>query len=231
MSRYTKRELEEQLDILRHENRRYRRALNMVNIDLDVQKTVNVNVNIERNVAPNEHVQTVLANAEREWKSNVTEPGEGGDSSRINYYIKSTNCLGWTWEDDYQKNGDFAWCGAFAAAVYGVQVRSNVRTKIFPSCYRLYDNWFHTSRHQDKEAIRPGDIVVVFTSDDKTPTWGNHITIARTSPDKDGNFHTTEGNAHGVNPDQQWVEGVVKRTRNIKDVAHVYRLIDEDYEQ
>jgi hypothetical protein len=228
MSRYTKRELEEQLDILRHENRRYKRALNMIDIDIDIQK--DVNINIERKVPPNEHVQTVLANAEREWKLNVTEPGEGGDSSRISYYINSRNCLGWS-NIDYQKNGDFAWCGAFAAAVYGPQVLFNIRFKIFSSCYRLYDNWSKTSRHQDKEEIRPGDLVIVFTSDDRKPFWGNHITIARTSPDKDGNFHTTEGNAHGVNPDQQWVEGVVKRTRNIKDVAHVYRLIDEDYEQ
>lgn len=229
MTRFTKRELEEQLDILQHENRRYRRALNMVNIDIDVEKTVNIN--IDRKVPPNEHVQTVLKNAEREWHLNVTEPGEGGDSSRITYYIKSTNCLGWTWEEDYTKNGQFAWCGAFAAAVYGVQVRSNIRSKIFPSCYRLYDNWFDTSRHQNKEDIQPGDIVVVYTSDEHSPNWGNHITIARTAPDKDGNFHTIEGNAHGVNPDQLWVEGVVKRTRNIDSVAHVYRLIDEDYDE
>ncbi len=51
MSRYTKRELEEQLDILRHENRRYRRALNMIDIDIDIQK--DVNINIERKVPPN----------------------------------------------------------------------------------------------------------------------------------------------------------------------------------
>ena len=73
--------------------------------------------------------------------------------------------------------------------------------------------------------------MVVYTSDERSPNWGNHITIARTAPDKDGNFHTIEGNAHGVNPDQQWIEGVVKRTRNIDSVAHVYRLIDEDYDE
>lgn len=230
MSRYTKRELEEQLDILRHENRRYRRALNMVNIDIDVQKNVNVNVNIDRKVPPNEHVQTVLKNCESEWNRNVTEPGEGGDSSRISYYINSKNCLGWS-NVEYEKNGDFAWCGAFAAAVYGVQVLYNIRYKIFSSCYRFYDNWKNTSRYQQKENILPGDIVIVFTSDDRKPFWGNHITIARTSPDQNGDFHTTEGNAHGVNPEQKWVEGVVKRTRNIENVAHVYRLIDEDYEQ
>ena len=73
--------------------------------------------------------------------------------------------------------------------------------------------------------------MVVFTSKEQTPFYGNHITLARTIPNKDGDFHTIEGNAHGVGPDQNWVEGVVKRTRNLKDVAHVYRLIDEDYDE
>lgn len=229
MSRYTKAQLEDKLDILEHQVRRYRRAFNQINIDVEVNKTVNVN--IERNVNPHEHVHYVLKNAESEWSDNITEPGEGGDSSRITYYIKNKNALGWTWENDYTRNGQFAWCGAFAAAVYGPKVRFNIRQKIFPSCYRLYDNWFNTSRHQDKASIVPGDIVVVFTSDEQSPNYGNHITIARTSPNKDGDFHTIEGNAHGVGPDQTWREGVSKRTRNLKDVAHVYRLIDEDYDE
>lgn len=229
MTRYTKRELEEQLDILHDENRRYRRAMNQLCIDIDV--FVDVDVNIERNVNPNTHIRNVLVNAENEWKRNVTEPGLGGDSDRITYYIKSTNCLSWTWEEDYVKNGQFAWCGAFAAACYGVAVRSNIRSKIFPSCWRLFDNWSKTSRRQDPSKIMPGDIVVVFTSAEKKPHYGNHITIARTSPDHEGNFNTIEGNASGLGPDQNWREGVSKRTRNVSDVAYVYRLIDEDYDQ
>ena len=229
MSRFTKAQLEEKLDILEQETRRYKRALNQINIDVQVNKEVNVN--IERNVNPHEHVASVLKNAESEWLDDITEPGLGGNSDRITYYIKNKNALGWTWEDDYTRNGQFAWCGAFAAAVYGPKVRFNIRQKIFPSCYRLYDNWFETSRHQDKQEIMAGDLVVVYTSDEQKPHYGNHITIARTSPDKDGDFHTTEGNAKGVGPDQQWREGVIKRTRNVKNVAHVYRLIDEDYDE
>ena len=38
MSKFTKRQLEEQLDILQHENRRFKRAMNQLCIDID--KTV-----------------------------------------------------------------------------------------------------------------------------------------------------------------------------------------------
>jgi hypothetical protein len=92
-------------------------------------------------------------------------------------------------------------------------------------------DWFSSSRLQDSSQILPGDLVVVYTSDERSPSYGNHITIARTSPDENGDFHTIEGNANGVGPNQDWREGVSKRTRHINTVARVYRLIDEDYEQ
>ena len=229
MSRYTKRELEEQLDLLEHENRRYKRAINQLCVDVDVN--VDVNVSIERKVVPNERVRNVLARAERDWNMNVTEPEYGGDYQRITYYIKSKDCLGWTWEDDYTRNGQFAWCGAFASYCYGTDILLSVRKNTFPSCYRMNRDWFSSSRLQDSSQILPGDIVVVYTSDERTPSYGNHITIARTSPDENGDFHTIEGNANGVGPNQDWREGVSKRTRHINTVARVYRLIDEDYEQ
>ena len=92
MTRYTKRELEEKLDLLEHENRRYKRAINQLCVDVDVN--VDVNVSIERKVVPNERVRNVLARAERDWDMNVTEPGQGGDYQRITYYIKSKDYLG-----------------------------------------------------------------------------------------------------------------------------------------
>lgn len=229
MSKHTKRELEEQLDILQHENRRYRRALNQLSIDIDATVDVNVNIDIDRKVRPHERVLRVLDRAEREWDLNVTEPGEGGDSSRISYYIKSKDCLGWTWEDDYARNGQFAWCGAFAAACYSNDILFNIRKNTFASCYRMNRDWGNSSRVQSVDSILPGDIVIIYTSSERSPSYGNHITIARSIPDSEGEFHTTEGNAHGVGPDQTWREGVVKRSRNVSEVARVYRLLDEDY--
>jgi len=76
-----------------------------------------------------------------------------------------------------------------------------------------------------------GDIVVVYTSSAKTPDYGNHITIALSSPDDEGNFETVEGNAKGEGPNGDWREGVIKRQRSIFDVAHIYRLNDGDYDE
>lgn len=229
MSKYTKRQLEEQVDLLQHRIRRYKRAINQISIDFDKTVEVNVEVNLDRKVFPNPKLENVLKRMESEWQSNVTEPGEGGIYSPISYYIKSQSALGWDWEDDYTRNGQFAWCGAFAAAVFGDDVHLKTRKNTFSSCYRMSRDWSNSSRVQKKEDIQPGDIVTVYTSDEKSPSYGNHIVIARSAPDKFGDFHTTEGNAHGVGPDQKWREGVSKRTRNVTDVARVYRLIDEDF--
>lgn len=229
MSKFTKRQLEEQLDILQHENRRFKRAMNQLCIDIDKTVEVDININIERKVRPNEKTTEVLKRSESEWDKNVTEPEGGGNWQRINSYIKSTEGIGWTWEDDYTKNGDFAWCGAYAAFCYGDRVLLSVRKNTFPSCYRMNRDWGNSSRVQSKDSILAGDIVVVYTSDSHSPSYGNHITIARSAPNDQGDFHTIEGNAHGVGPDQNWREGVSKRTRNLSQVARVYRLIDEDY--
>ena len=75
------------------------------------------------------------------------------------------------------------------------------------------------------------DIVTVFTSKDKTPTYGNHIVLPMSLPNADGDFDTIEGNAKGYGPNGEWREGVSKRTRNIKDVAYTYRLQDGDFDE
>ena len=94
MSKYTKRQLEEQLDLLEHENRRYRRAMNQICIDIDKTVEINVNVNIDRKVRPNERVLNAIKRSEAEWEKNVTEPNGGGDWKQINLYIKSLDGLG-----------------------------------------------------------------------------------------------------------------------------------------
>ena len=231
MSKYTKRQLQEQLDLIRHENRRYKRALNQLSIDIDQTIETNVSINIDRKVHTNEKSLQALKKAKSEWKRNVTEPKGGGDWYRINEYIKSVNGLGWTWESDYLKNGDFAWCGAFAAFCFGEKVNLSVRKNTFPSCYRMSRDWSNSSRVQSRDDIQAGDLVIVYTSSEKSPSYGNHITISRGTPDSRGDFPTIEGNAHGIGPNQDWREGVIKRTRNVSNVARVYRLIDEDFNE
>jgi len=222
----TKAELSKQIDSLEEEVRRLKRDVSHLQLDLTPLKYVDKS--FDHTSKPTYHVREVVQRAHDEWELNVTEPGLGGDSSRINLYIKSREGIGWTWEADYTKNGQFAWCGAFAAFCY-TKVQFNIKQKIFPSCYRMYSNWGGTSRKVAE--VMKGDIVVVYTSSAKTPDYGNHITIALSSPDDEGNFETIEGNAKGEGPTGEWREGVIKRQRSIFDVAHIYRLNDGDYDE
>lgn len=226
MKHLTKAQLIERLNNVSDDLRRSKRAINQLRIDLEPRDFI---IKDFDHVATfNDKVDEVLKRSENEFNLNVTEPGGGGDSSRINTYIKSVEGIGWDWEKDYTKNGQFAWCGAFAAFCYN-SVRFNIRYKIFPSCYRMYNAWGNTTRKV--KDIYTGDIVVIYTSDEQSPAYGNHITIALGPPDSEGFFETIEGNAKGYGPDGQYREGVSKRTRNIKDVAHIYRLASEDYDE
>ena len=222
--RITKNELIDKLKKQEDDLRRLRRSLAMSEIDLPAREFINPSSN-ETTVS--EHSREALQRGFTEWDNNVTEPEYNGDWQRINTYIKGAAGIGWTWESDYVRNGQFAWCGAFAAFCY-TKIRSKIRSKIFPSCYRLWDNWGGT--HRKVSNISPGDIVVVYTSTSHSPSYGNHITIACSYLLDDGDFETIEGNAKGPGPNGK-IEGVIRRKRNIKDVAHIYRPSSEDYDE
>jgi hypothetical protein len=209
-----------------HEIRRYKRALAQAQIDLTVDE---VDTRPARAVYACPQSEEAVKRASAEWGRNVTEPEYEGDWQRINTYIKGSEGLGWSWEDDYTHNGQFSWCGAFAAFAYGQSVLPSIRKKIFPSCYRMWANWGASSRCRDGENPLPGDIVTVYTSSDKSPSYGNHIVLCVSAIDGEGYFHTIEGNAHGEGPEGR-IEGVIKRTRHMSNVAHIYRLLSEDYE-
>ena len=216
----TKAELDERVTGLEAEVRRLNRALGQAQIDLpQVQKRLITNARPHRS----EHSVEALKRVEAEWQRVVKEP-----DSRIDDYIRSRDGIGWTWEKPYTRNGQFAWCGAFAAFCWS-SVRFSIRQKIFPSCYRLYSRWLNTARHIEADQMLPGDIVVVFTS--KRSVQGDHITLCLTAPDCDGNFETIEGNAHGTAGDGERAEGVVKNVRSIDQVAHVYRLLSDDFDE
>ena len=209
-----------------HEIRRYKRALAQAQIDLSAPEA---DTRPDRAVYACPQSEEAMKRAEAEWQRNVTEPEYGGEWQRIDAYIRSSQGLNWSWESPYTRNGQFSWCGAFAAFCYGESVLPSIRKKIFASCYRMWANWGSTSRCRDGEQPLPGDIVTVFTNDEQTPVQGNHIVLVVNSPDEHGDFHTIEGNAHGEGPDGR-IEGVIKRTRNISAVAHIYRLLSEDYD-
>jgi len=222
----TKAGLIKKIEGLEHQVRRLKRDVNHAQLDLNPLQYVDRCFDHESKQT--HHIREVVQRACDQWEKNVTEPEQDGHSAPITLYIKSREGLGWSWEDDYTKNGQFAWCGAFAAWCY-TKVIFNIRQKIFPSCYRMYNAWGGTSRKVSE--IQKGDIVVVYTSDQKTPNYGNHITIALSTPNDEGYFDTVEGNAVGMGPNLDIREGVIKRKRSIFNVAHIYRLRDEDFDE
>tara|TARA_X000000368_G_scaffold138401_1_gene108817 strand:- start:2545 stop:3228 length:684 start_codon:yes stop_codon:yes gene_type:complete len=225
-TKHTKAELETRIESLENDVRRMSRALGQAHIDLDITVT---QAHTYPTPAISEHAIRAIKRAKAELDLVVKEP-----SSRISVYIgdnvnKSTQGLGWTWLDPYTRNGQFAWCGAFAAFAH-TEVRAQIRKKIFPSCYRLYSNWSNTSRHIDPSKVQAGDIVVIYTS--KRSVQGDHITLCiDTSTIAEGYIKTIEGNAHGTLGDGTQGEGVITRERTTDEIAHVYRLLAGDFDE
>jgi hypothetical protein len=220
----TKAELEAKIESLNEDLRRQQRAINQLNIDLDDLPPVAFN----QFTAPhaNEHAREAINRAHKEWDLVVKDPSSG---ERIDLYIKSSHGLKWSWEENYTRNGQFAWCGAFASWCY-TDVKQPIRTKIFPSCYRMYKAWSNTSRRIDPMKVQPGDIVVIYTS--KRSVQGDHITLCvDTSNINEGYINTIEGNAKGTLGNGEYGEGVIKQERTLDKIAHVYRLLGEDFNE
>lgn len=219
----TKAELEARVQELEHSVRRLDRALNLAQLDLG-SSSEQKRLVFHPVPHSSDKVHQALKRGLDEWSKNIIDPDK-----RINTYIRTSEGLSWGWEKEYVRNGQYAWCGAFAAYCWGASVKKNIRQKIFPSCWRLFDNWGSTSRNIDHDKMMPGDIVVVYSA--KKAVQGDHITICVEPPNDCGDFKTVEGNAYGTLGDGSYGEGVIKRERNLEDVAHVYRLISDDFDQ
>jgi len=167
--------------------------------------------------------------AEKEFKSVVRDP-----SPRVDHYIRSAEGLGWDWTDEYKKDKQFEWCGAFAAFCH-TAVLPEIRKKHFPSTYRLYTWAKGTPRMIPLEDIQPGDICITSTANTKKK-WGQHITLCVEVLDEEY-IRTIEGNAWGHLPDGEYAQGVVTRKRCLVKgreaswVSHAYKLLAEDFQQ
>jgi len=229
----TKKELIEQKKKLEDELRRTERALNSLALDLNVDYINPMSDRLGVAQAPRQVMQI----AQGEWEANIAEPPKGQKMPRIDSYIRSNLGLGWSSADvrDLSKplpytRDSFSWCGAFAAFCYGNITPPALRKKVFPSTFRMYDNWARSSRNRGKKDIQPGDIITVWTTEKASIRskyhYGQHIVLCEyVDGDK---IYTIEGNAKGELGDGTYGEGVIKRTRDLKDVAYVYRLLGED---
>ena len=213
----TKAELENQVESNSQEIRRLQRALKQAHIDLPEIQRKELDNPVPHWIPA---VETALNRAEAEWNRVVIEP-----DARIDDYIRTRDGLGWSWAEQYKKNGQFAWCGAFAAYAWS-SVRLDIRQKIFPSCYRFYSRWGKTQRCIEPSLMLPGDIVIISTVNGAS--WGDHITVATSAPSSDGTFETIEGNARGILGNGSTGEGVIKLTRPMERVMYVYRVLEED---
>lgn len=174
-----------------------------------------------------DRINRVITTALREWEEGIYEPPEGDGHLSIDLYIRDDLGLAWKWEDEYRRNGDFRWCGAFIAWIFGVggPLRFSIRHKYLASCYRLRRWARRNGRLVDLDKVQRGDILIL--GDHHGPTWGRHMCLAmQVNPPGDW-VDTIEGNARGRGHDGFIHEGVVVRCRPLRAVVppDEYRVI------
>ena len=226
--------LKQRIEELKDDNEKLEDGLRRANrtirgLSLDLGRLIRSD-SIEECVFNPKPALKAILRAKDEFNKKIEEPS-GSNWIEIDKYIRSDQGLDWLWLDEYTKNHSFHWCGAFVAYCYGFQVKNEVRKKIFASCYRMYENWYRSSRLIQKGNLKAGDIVTVFNStneiDRQATPQGNHIVLC-VEVHQDY-YVTIEGNAKGLNPDSKRVEGVVTNKRLFKDIAQIYRLNESDY--
>jgi hypothetical protein len=195
--------------------------------------------------------EQVVAIAQSEWDDNILDLPKGyqvdkegnlynkagepynrkefsSEFSRVHKYIDEG--LGKAWSKPLYTNSNgastkkFFWCGAFAAYCYKDFIKDSIRNKIFPSTYRMWEQWKDSKRNIKPENARPGDIVVV--GGPKSKVWGTHIVIVKEVTDE--GIQTLEGNGIGMAACGKRKEGVVTRLRPWDTVMFCWRPLKKD---
>lgn len=171
-----------------------------------------------------------LAVAQGEWKLDVEEP-DGHNWERIDGYVRGKFGLKWTSADKdnlsspipYTRNGQFYWCGAFAAWGHGCAgLDPRVRKYLLASTLRINaacNGKSHSKNMQTAiklypvrrlswKQLLPGDIACFGEEGSKE---GDHVVLIEKI--EGDTAHTIEGNAHGTGPDGEYREGVIKHQR------------------
>ena len=239
----------EVLEELRHARREARLAeIDRQGAEMDVPEGVPVDASEDHVISAHALlIQKVMGAAHRAWMSRIVEPDFDGDppngAKQIDEFIRGELGGGWSWEKEYVRNTQFAWCGMFAAHCYrSAGLKPAIARKVMPSCYRLYNSWRNTPRYVQLNEIETGDILVVGPVSPGAKKWGSHITIVESVDLALGVVNTIEGNAKGLGPDGQRYEGVIKQKRALHGSPtaaklhakkyrglHVYRPLSGDF--
>lgn len=167
------------------------------------------------------------------WAEDIFDPkssDRSADAARcravIDDCIRGDQGLSWSWEDAYKGDGDFEWCGAFAARCWR-GLKERVRRLYFASTYRL--DRYGSYRPVDHEANtgagrlyaqldehstslpfepRAGDLLLIGPKG-----YGQHICLIDWYDHERREFHTIEGNGTGEGPHGEHQHGVVKGVR------------------
>lgn len=174
------------------------------------------------------------------------DPAFADDRQFIDDIIRTPDGLGWAacsiFTKAYRWDGDFEWCGAFAAYCWRSSIPLAIRKRYFPSTYRLDRYGQHRRAFAesvpsvpdemrrkyvaldgdaddvDHFAPRAGDILIV-----NGKGYGQHITIVERWDPEAMTFVTVEGNATGHGPGGVRFQGVVRQTRALKDCRRLIR--------
>jgi len=187
-----------------------------------------------------------LYEAKLAWLSDVVDlphpasPTFEHSRSIIDALIRTPIGIDWYWEDPYQANGDYEWCGTVAAKGWGrAGLKLAMRRNFFSSNYRL-DRWAKYKPHEQHtnpkpptgpyrkileldELSRPADAMFgpddppregdILTVGGKNTGPGKHITMVESFDTRTGIFTTIEGNGTGLGPDGMRRHGIVRASR------------------
>jgi hypothetical protein len=171
-----------------------------------------------------------------EWGLDVHEP-PGPNWQRIDAYIRGAEGLGWPSaalagskdSREYTRDGQFQWCGAFAAWAWGLKLTAAIRRHHLASTYRLHVWSAETARRLKPEELTPGDIAVVGPVGPKTKAWGAHVVLVTAPPrihKGSLSVETVEGNAVGRGPGGGRFQGVIRHVRPFgSPEPKVYRVL------
>lgn len=185
--------------------------------------------------------------AERLWRLDVIDPrrddrSEQAERSRVLIAQFIHEGLGWTDPAEYEGDGDFSWCGAFAAFCWReAGALPEVRKHHFASTRRL-DKWAGSSPAEDPVtrrrlvlnatvsdadlaafAPRPGDLLLVGGADSP---HGSHIGLLTRFDPATKTFTSIEGNGFGEGPNTARPrEGLVLVARRLEPGTRLLRIL------